>query len=34
VLRDRQQQRSPGFAQYEAKAGRRKIPVVVLNPVK
>jgi deazaflavin-dependent oxidoreductase (nitroreductase family) len=34
VLWERQKQRSPGFAQYEAKAAPRKIPVVVLDPVK
>ncbi len=34
VLYDRQKQRSPAFAQYEAKAAPRKIPVVVLDPVK
>ncbi len=34
VLCERQKQRSPGFAQYEAKAAPRRIPVVVLDPVK
>jgi deazaflavin-dependent oxidoreductase (nitroreductase family) len=34
VLWDRQKQRSPGFAQYEVRAAPRKIPVVVLDPVK
>lgn len=34
VLYDRQKQRNPAFAQYEAKAAPRKIPVVVLDPVK
>jgi hypothetical protein len=34
VLWDRQKQRRPGFAQYEAKAAPRRIPVVVLDPVK
>ena len=34
VLYDRQKQRSPAFAQYEVKAAPRKIPVVVLDPVK
>ena len=34
VLYDRQKQRSPAFAQYEATAAPRKIPVVVLDPVK
>ena len=34
VLWDRQKQRSPGFAQYEATAAPRRIPVVVLDPVK
>lgn len=34
VLWERQKQRSPGFAQYEAKAAPRRIPVVVLDPVK
>jgi deazaflavin-dependent oxidoreductase (nitroreductase family) len=35
VLWDRQKQRRPGFAQYEAKAVPRRIPVVVvLDPVK
>jgi deazaflavin-dependent oxidoreductase (nitroreductase family) len=34
VLWDRQKQRSPGLAQYEVTAAPRKIPVVVLDPVK
>ena len=34
VLWERQKQRSPGFAQYEAKAAPRRIPVVVLDPAK
>jgi hypothetical protein len=34
VIYDRQKERSPTFAQYEAKAAPRKIPVVVLDPVK
>jgi deazaflavin-dependent oxidoreductase (nitroreductase family) len=34
VIYTRQKQRNPGFAQYEAKAAPRKIPVVVLDPVK
>jgi hypothetical protein len=34
VVWERQKQRSPGFAQYEAKAVPRRIPVVVLDPVK
>jgi deazaflavin-dependent oxidoreductase (nitroreductase family) len=34
VLYDRQKQRNPAFAQYEAKAAPRRIPVVVLDPVK
>jgi deazaflavin-dependent oxidoreductase (nitroreductase family) len=34
VIYSRQKQRNPGFAQYEAKAAPRKIPVVVLDPVK
>jgi deazaflavin-dependent oxidoreductase (nitroreductase family) len=34
VLWERQKQRSPGFAQYEATAAPRRIPVVVLDPVK
>jgi deazaflavin-dependent oxidoreductase (nitroreductase family) len=34
VLWDRQKQRRPGFAQYEVKAAPRRIPVVVLDPVK
>jgi deazaflavin-dependent oxidoreductase (nitroreductase family) len=34
VLYDRQKQRSPAFAKYEATAAPRRIPVVVLDPVK
>lgn len=34
VLWERQKRRSPGFAQYEATAAPRRIPVVVLDPVK
>jgi deazaflavin-dependent oxidoreductase (nitroreductase family) len=34
VLCTRQKQRNPAFAQYESKATPRKIPVVVLEPVK
>jgi deazaflavin-dependent oxidoreductase (nitroreductase family) len=34
VICDRQKQRNPAFAQYEVKAAPRKIPVVVLDPVK
>ncbi len=34
VIYSRQKQRHPAFAQYEAKAAPRKIPVVVLDPVK
>jgi len=34
VIWDRQKQRSPQFAQYEEKAAPRKIPVIVLDPVK
>ena len=34
VLWDRQQQRRPGFTQYEAKVAPRRMPVVVLDPVK
>jgi deazaflavin-dependent oxidoreductase (nitroreductase family) len=34
VLWERQKQRSPGFAKYEARAAPRRIPVVVLDPVK
>ena len=34
VIYNRQKERSPAFAQYEAKAAPRKIPVVVLDPVK
>jgi len=34
VIYSRQRQRIPVFAQYEAKAAPRKIPVVVLDPVK
>jgi deazaflavin-dependent oxidoreductase (nitroreductase family) len=34
VIWDRQKQRSPQFAQYEEKAAPRKIPVIVLDPIK
>ena len=34
VIYSRQKQRNPNFAQYEVKAAPRKIPVVVLDPVK
>jgi deazaflavin-dependent oxidoreductase (nitroreductase family) len=34
VIWERQKQRSPQFAQYEETAAPRKIPVVVLDPVK
>jgi hypothetical protein len=34
VIWDRQKQRAPHFAQYEKKAAPRKIPVIVLDPVK
>lgn len=34
VIWDRQKQRVPSFAEYERKAAPRKIPVVVLDPVK
>ena len=34
VIYSRQKQRNPAFAQYEAKAAPRKIPVIVLDPVK
>ena len=34
VLYSRQKQRNPNFAEYEAKASPRKIPVIVLDPVK
>jgi deazaflavin-dependent oxidoreductase (nitroreductase family) len=34
VIYSRQKQRNPVFAQYEVKAAPRKIPVVVLDPVK
>ena len=34
VIYSRQKQRHPAFAQYEVKAAPRKIPVVVLDPVK
>lgn len=33
VIYSRQKERNPAFAQYEAKAAPRKIPVVVLDPV-
>ena len=34
VIWSRQKQRAPHFAQYEEKAAPRKIPVVMLDPVK
>jgi deazaflavin-dependent oxidoreductase (nitroreductase family) len=34
VIYCRQRQRSPVFAQYEVKAAPRRIPVIVLDPVK
>lgn len=34
VLYSRQKQRNPNFAEHEAKAAPRKIPVIVLDPVK
>ena len=34
VIWGRQKQRAPHFAQYEEKAAPRKIPVLVLDPVK
>src|SRR5580692_129664 len=34
VIYSRQKQRHPAFAQYEVKAAPRKIPVVVLDPVR
>jgi deazaflavin-dependent oxidoreductase (nitroreductase family) len=34
VIWERQKERSPQFAQYEETAAPRKIPVVVLDPVK
>jgi deazaflavin-dependent oxidoreductase (nitroreductase family) len=34
VIWDRQKQRAPHFVQYEEKAAPRKIPVIVLDPVK
>jgi deazaflavin-dependent oxidoreductase (nitroreductase family) len=34
VIYNRQKQRNPVFAQYEFKAAPRRIPVVVLDPVK
>jgi deazaflavin-dependent oxidoreductase (nitroreductase family) len=34
VIYGRQKERNPGFAEYEVKAAPRKIPVVVLDPVK
>jgi deazaflavin-dependent oxidoreductase (nitroreductase family) len=34
VIYSRQKRRNPVFAQYEAKAAPRRIPVVVLDPVK
>jgi deazaflavin-dependent oxidoreductase (nitroreductase family) len=34
VIYSRQKQRHPAFAQYEVRAAPRKIPVVVLDPVK
>jgi hypothetical protein len=34
VIWDRQKRRAPHFAEYERKAAPRKIPVIVLDPVK
>jgi len=34
VIWDRQKERAPHFAQYEDKAAPRKIPVIMLDPVK
>src|ERR1700743_2976671 len=34
VIYSRQKQRVPAYAQYEVKASPRKIPVIVLDPVK
>jgi len=34
TIYDRQKKRNPAFAQYEDRASPRKIPVVVLDPVK
>jgi deazaflavin-dependent oxidoreductase (nitroreductase family) len=34
VIYSRQRQRNPAFAQYEVKAAPRRIPVIVLDPVK
>lgn len=34
VIWDRQKQQAPHFAQYEEKAAPRRIPVIVLDPVK
>jgi deazaflavin-dependent oxidoreductase (nitroreductase family) len=34
VIWDRQKQRAPHFAQYEVKAAPRRIPVIVLDPIK
>lgn len=34
VIWDRQKQRAPQFAEYEKKAAPRKIPVIVLDPVR
>lgn len=34
VIWERQKERAPHFAQYEVKAHPRKIPVIVLDPVK
>jgi deazaflavin-dependent oxidoreductase (nitroreductase family) len=34
VIYSRQRQRNPVFAQYEIKAAPRRIPVIVLDPVK
>ena len=34
VIYTRQRQRNPVFAQYEVKAAPRRIPVIVLDPVK
>ena len=34
VIYTRQQQRNPAFADYAVKAAPRRIPVVVLDPIK
>ena len=34
TIYDRQKERNPAFAQYEERAAPRKIPVMVLDPVK